>query len=256
MGVHLDIRRARPGDLTGMTALWEKIFGDSGDFVRGFYRAVSPETVLALDGEKIAGMVNIADAALDGRLCGYIYAACVDEEYRGRGLFGALMRFCEYVKPYEYLCLIPASEQLVSMYGHLGYEKLPLEPDFTSEQTPSELDVTADVLYREYLASALPGELLMTAGLFEFMLSDFTSNGGKIGEIGGSAALYREESRKNAVKSIKVYEMFRQTPNSGAIINSEKPRGGNFSSRLAMLKKISDGRDGIRAVMRGPWLDI
>ena len=93
------LRFASKGDIPQLQALWREAFGDSPEYIAGFYNInFSPElaVLLELDGS-VCAMAHLLPSELIFRgvrlPARYIYAVAVKRELRGRGFGGELMRF-------------------------------------------------------------------------------------------------------------------------------------------------------------------
>ena len=106
-----------------------EIFGDTKAFYDDFYIwAGKGCTLAAYLGGKAVGAVSFpeityteCDAVLRG---GYIFAAWVLPEYRGNGIFAALMKGAEaemLARGYDFAFVVPAEAGLFAAYEKLGY---------------------------------------------------------------------------------------------------------------------------------------
>ncbi len=109
-----------------LKALWQLAFGDSPDFIEGFFRtAYSPERCRFLCREgRVAAALYWLDGEYLGRKFAYIYAVATHPDFRGRGLCRELMGKAQealHRQGYAAALLFPAEESLRQMYGKLGY---------------------------------------------------------------------------------------------------------------------------------------
>ena len=106
-----------------------EIFGDGKAFFDDFYIWAGKScTLAAYCGEKAVGAVSFPeitytenDATLTG---GYIFAAWTSPEFRGNGIFTALMNGAEEImrsRGYDFAFVVPAEEELFAPYKKLGY---------------------------------------------------------------------------------------------------------------------------------------
>ena len=115
----IEIKRASEKDLPDVKDLWQKIFGDDGEFIDRFYEAfpIKDNAFVAKIGEKTVGMVNALDCKLryeNEIFCGkYIYALAVSDDYRGKGIARALLEACEEG---SFVLLVPETPKLFDMY--------------------------------------------------------------------------------------------------------------------------------------------
>ena len=126
------IRQAQDTDLDSIKNIWRISFGDSDEFIEFHFshaNDLSHTFLVEIDGF-IAAMVSVlpAELSLDKEhTVGYIYAAATLPEFRGRGIMGRLLSYCESyaVKGgYTALALVPSSTSLFDFYAAHGYEKV------------------------------------------------------------------------------------------------------------------------------------
>lgn len=116
----------RPEDISRLRQLWQEAFGDSDDFLDGFFsRGYSPARCRCLWlQDRLAAALYWFDCTWQGKKLAYIYAVATGKAYRGRGLCTALMgnthRHLQSLG-YTGAALVPAGEKLVSLYAKLGY---------------------------------------------------------------------------------------------------------------------------------------
>ena len=106
-----------------IVSLWSSVFGDSDEDVIFFIENAKNADCLAYyEGEKLVSMLYLVDCCIGGEKGKYIYAACTDKHYEGRGYMTALLQYSKNCG-YNCLCLIPASDSLVEYYGKRGFQK-------------------------------------------------------------------------------------------------------------------------------------
>ena len=109
-----------------MVDLWQEAFGDSLEFIEGFFcTAYSPSRCrcLTVDGRVAAGLYWL-DAEYKNQRFAYLYAVAVSREFRGQGLCRRLMEDTHAhltLRGYDGVLLYPATEDLRSLYTKLGY---------------------------------------------------------------------------------------------------------------------------------------
>lgn len=138
--------------------LWQQCFGDSRDYVEFFLENCPEENVLFLYRKEdvVVGMMFLMPGLLEIKYWQkvyYLYALCVDEDFRGRGIAEELLDFAKDFAKKENaeVCLVPSTEKIRRYYAKRGFidvfvctEQL-LEVD-TTEMFCGELDITdADI---------------------------------------------------------------------------------------------------------------
>ena len=199
--------------VTKIIPLWQKVFGDSEDFIRSFYE-LNVDVFTAYDGNKLIGSVNRVSITYNGIFGGYIYAACVDENYRGRGIFKRLLAEAERDMPF--MMLIPANEELFGMYRKLCYDRTTYTTfPFECEMIEGEpFDGNYKRLYTAYTTLA-ENEFIKPFDFFKLAVSDF-----EIQYYNGGFIIYR----KTGKNTIKIYEMYCKNCYFCDIMN-KKPSG-------------------------------
>lgn len=121
-----------------MVALWQEAFGDSLEFIEGFFcTAFSPARCrcVTIDGRVVAGLYWL-DAEKDGLRYAYLYAVAVAKSHRGQGIGRILMedtRAHLAYRGYDGILLYPQNEGLRNMYEKMGYETCTTVFRFTCE---------------------------------------------------------------------------------------------------------------------------
>ena len=113
-----------------LAELWKSCFGDDDEYISGFFEnRFAPEDTLVVreDGAVRAMLFLLCGSVRAGGesfSAAYIYAACTQEEYRGRGYMASLLdmaaRHCTD-KGLDFLCLVPAQDSLFGYYEKHGY---------------------------------------------------------------------------------------------------------------------------------------
>jgi len=107
------------------------VFGDGTAFYDDFYIWAGKKcTLAAYIGEKAVGAVNFPEITYPEKAKvltgGYVFAAWVLPEFRGNGIFKALMQGAEEImrsRSYDFSFVVPAHKGLFEAYGKLGYTK-------------------------------------------------------------------------------------------------------------------------------------
>ena len=106
-----------------------EIFGDRYEFYDDLYVWAGNKSLLAdfCEGE-VVGAVSFPEISYPTKentlTGGYIFAAWVSPEYRGQGIFSALMEKAEEImkaRGYGFAFVVPAEKTLFPMYEKLGY---------------------------------------------------------------------------------------------------------------------------------------
>ncbi|NMB29825.1 MAG: GNAT family N-acetyltransferase [Clostridiales bacterium] len=125
------IRQATEADLYSIKNIWRISFGDSDKFIEFHFNYADDlsDTFLVENNKEVIAMVSVlpAELSLDKKYeVGYIYAAATMPEFRGRGIMGRLLTYCEnhaIKEDYVALALVPSSLSLFDFYSMHGYEK-------------------------------------------------------------------------------------------------------------------------------------
>lgn len=135
-----------PNQGTLLTALWQEAFGDSLEFIEGFFcTAFSPSRCRCVTiGEKIAAALYWLDVTFEGQRFAYIYAVAVAKSHRGQGVCKALMADTHAhlaFRGYDGAILVPQSDELRQMYANMGYRSCTTIREFTCDagEGPMEL---------------------------------------------------------------------------------------------------------------------
>ncbi len=122
---------ANEGEIPKLKALWHTCFGDEWSYI-DFYFAngfcAEQTVVLKLADEPVA-MLTLLPVTLQtprGQHRGqYVYAVATAPEHRGKGLMQTLMTAVDQAMTAngdDFLCLVPASKSLFSLYERVGYQ--------------------------------------------------------------------------------------------------------------------------------------
>ena len=185
----MTIRSRRKDDTPALKALWRLAFGDSDDFIDGFFAEMlsgKDDCVVAeLDGKPVSAMYVLQGFDLfpyrRNRLStAYTYALATLPEYRGRGIGSAVYRAAHELalSCADVSCVLPAEESLYPFYtdasgaAPLGCAR---EARFIRDEltahTPRMAARTSAPMYfgiREQLLSGLPHATLPPE-LYELM---------------------------------------------------------------------------------------
>ena len=104
-------------------SLWHSVFKDSEEEISFFIEnAKKTECLGYYDENRLASMLFLVECSIENKKGKYIYAACTDKEYEGRGLMSALLSYSKTLS-YSFICLIPANEGLINFYEKRGFNK-------------------------------------------------------------------------------------------------------------------------------------
>ena len=124
----MSIDRARQEQLPRLTSLWQEAFGDSPEFIHGFFRTgFAPERSAVAEGG--AGALYWFDCLWKGKKIAYIYAVATEKASRGRGICAGLMVDTHKTlkeQGYHGAILVPGDAGLARMYGKMGYVECPV----------------------------------------------------------------------------------------------------------------------------------
>ena len=115
-----------PAQYPQLMALWQEAFGDSEEFVDGFFCTGFAPSRCRCVTEKgnVVGALYWFDALYAKQRFAYIYAVAVKKTHRGKGICTALMEDTHThlkLRGYEGVLLMPQNEALRAMYDNLGY---------------------------------------------------------------------------------------------------------------------------------------
>lgn len=188
-------------DIPALTELWVRVFGDTEEFVSGFFRML-PDfgscVLMECEGRIIAEASVITGFELQlakggAPECGYIYAVAVDEAFRGRGLGKELVKAAVGLareREAYIICTLPANAELYGFYADAAglapalcresYE-LPAK----SVQMTMKLSATEYTFYREDM---LRGRTFLRPSFFTMDFQRFlceSSGGGLFAAMNG-----------------------------------------------------------------------
>lgn len=129
-----------------LTALWQEAFGDTEEFIDGFFcTAFSPARCRCIAADnKIAAALYWMDLRLEDKRYAYIYAVAVAKSHRGRGLCARLMadtRDHLALRGYDGILLVPQDDRLRKMYAKMGYRDCTQVMEFPAEAAGEALSL-------------------------------------------------------------------------------------------------------------------
>jgi predicted N-acetyltransferase YhbS len=127
-----------PEQYDQLAQLWQEAFGDSEEFVEGFFctaHAPSRCRCIVKDGRIVAALYWL-DTHYAGQRFAYLYAVAVAKSHRGQGLCRILIEDTHKhlsLRGYDGCLLYPASDSLRDLYRKYGYENCTTVSRFTCE---------------------------------------------------------------------------------------------------------------------------
>lgn len=127
----IEVKYPEPHNVYAMKRMWQVCFGDTDEYINFvFEKCFKKENALvAFYDLKPVGMLFMLPVKLktkDKEFHGYyLYAVCTKPEYRNKGIMRQLELGAEFVAKtlnLDFLCLVPATTPLFSMYEKLGYK--------------------------------------------------------------------------------------------------------------------------------------
>lgn len=140
------IRYSDNNDRERIISVWSEVFGDSRKEVEFFLdnKYIPQNTLIKEINDEIVAMLFLLDGKMhiknEDYPAYYLYAACTQPKYRGRGYMAQLLEFAKQTalkRNFCYIALLPASESLYGYYSRHGYK--PIFKKKITEITPNEL---------------------------------------------------------------------------------------------------------------------
>ncbi|MGN1095407.1 MAG: GNAT family N-acetyltransferase, partial [Eubacteriales bacterium] len=142
--------------------------------------------VAAFDGDEPIGAVNFPEIYFNSGentyRGGYIFAAWVKTEYRGRGIFSAMMENAERKmreRGFSFSFVVPENEELFPMYKKMGYDRAAENgfPYVASRDTLREYTPTDDIYVIWKVYSRAKDMFVKGMEFFEHTMRDAEENG-------------------------------------------------------------------------------
>lgn len=229
---------------TEKTALWQQAFGDSPEFIQGFFRTgYCPERCRFLEKDGVlAAILYWFDCQWAGKKVAYIYGVATDKRFRGQGLCRRLMedthRYLQ-AQGYHGAALVPGDAGLFHMYKKLGYRGFsPMaRQTLFSGGEPVAVKSVSPADYRDLATAWLPAGSVVPG---EEMLRFFATYGQFYAFNGGCFCAARERD------ALFVQEFFgdpAMLPGIGAVLGVTKmqARLPGSGSPFAMYYSFTDG---------------
>ncbi len=116
-------RHAKNGDREDIVELWQRIFGDSREFIDKFLSTMTTpgEVYVAEHNGKVVsmGFLLLGPKAKE-YACAYIYAMATYEEHRGQGLASHIaqkLKSLAYLRGIDIVATLPANDGLINWYA-------------------------------------------------------------------------------------------------------------------------------------------
>lgn len=154
------IKHPENKNIPALTCLWGEAFGDSEDFVRGFFRTgYAPErSLLAEEAGEVLGALYWFDCLWEGKKIAYLYAIATGKAHRGKGVCRELMSKTHEVltqRGYSGSLLVPADAGLARMYEKSGYRPM-AQPTKTRWEIPTAFEEISPEAYLRLREDLLP----------------------------------------------------------------------------------------------------
>lgn len=165
----MKIDHPTPGDIPALRRLWTAAFGDTGEFLDGFFNTgYAPHRCLCLyENGVLAAALYWFDCHVQDKKAAYLYAVATDTVYRGRGFCRELMAKTHALlrqRGYALALLVPGSESLRKMYETMGYLPCTRVREFSCDAGGETLSLT-EVSPTEF--ARLRRELLPPGGVVQ-----------------------------------------------------------------------------------------
>jgi len=110
-----------------LKALWKEAFGDSEEFIEGFFSSAFgfDRCLCAVENKEVMGMLYWFDCSYNDKQIAYIYSVATSKAHRGKKICHKLMDYTHnYLKDkgYSGTILVPGSEELFGFYESMGYK--------------------------------------------------------------------------------------------------------------------------------------
>ena len=120
------IDRPQESQLPQLRRLWQEAFGDSGEFLDGFYGAAfSRERCrCAVEDGQVTAAIYWFDCQCRGQKLAYLYALATAKAHRGKGIAHTLMADVHELlsrQGYTGTVLVPGEPRLAGLYETMGY---------------------------------------------------------------------------------------------------------------------------------------
>ncbi len=118
----IEIRAVAESDRENIKNLWKACFSDTDEAVELFLNSYYEFGFIACEGDELMAMLFLLPAKVNGREARYLYAAAVDEKFRGLGILHGLLQGALASTSAELCVTLPADEGLYDYYRGLGFK--------------------------------------------------------------------------------------------------------------------------------------
>lgn len=165
------------GDIPALRRLWTAAFGDTKEFLDGFFATgYAPDRCLGLyENGVLAAALYWFDCRFGEAKTAYIYAVATDPVFRVRGFCRALMANAHDILRQRGYCLamlVPGSDSLARMYAGMGYTPCTRVREFACEAGGDALSLQAvtPAEYAQRRKALLPaGSVIQEGANLEFL---------------------------------------------------------------------------------------
>ncbi len=229
-----------------LIALWNKVFGDSEDYIRLFFKRAYFDSECF--GEIVCGEVVSAlyllkcEIKFEGKTYKgrYLYAAATLPEHRNKGLMAKLIGEAQpYAREGEldFIALVPADDSLYDYYGKFGFVtsmyKYKLTAD-TAAENKSYGEITAEEFHKIRSSSNI-NMLVYNEVINNYAFECLKFSGNKIISLSdNSYYIEGEELFSNGDLSIS------EVPAGGTVIYTNSPFSNSEKIRNGMIYSVND----------------
>ncbi len=154
------IKEPQGKDIPALRALWQQAFGDSDEFLDGFFSLGFSYGRGLWRGDALQAALYWFDCRLEGNKLAYLYAVATEKAARGQGLCRALMENTHgYLRELGYAgaVLVPGNEGLFRLYEKLGYRAFcPMETVTVTAGAPVAVQTVSPEEYAAQRERQLP----------------------------------------------------------------------------------------------------
>lgn len=101
--------------------LWCEAFGDRRDTVAEYLEFLLDYFIVYEENGEVCGMLSVLPVTAGEKSGGYIYAVATKKAHRGNGICTRLLDYVKTCGEYEFLVLVPQSDELFGFYEKAGF---------------------------------------------------------------------------------------------------------------------------------------